>query len=286
MSGALTIARYTLIEASRRRLLITVAILTVIMATFTTWGFSRLNTLQCGDQPCAPTEIRLASAFLLIVVAYMYNVVLAMGSVFVAAPAVAGELESGQALAILPRPISRGEILLGKWLGLGLLVALYALATGIIEFAGVKLVVDYLPPHPVEALLYLTGESLILLTLALLLSTRLSPMTSGVIAVVVFGMAWLAGFAEQIGMAFNNLTMINVGVVMSMLLPTDGLWRGAVYSMEPVAVLALGSSSRAASAGNPFFVSAPPTTPYLLWAVIWVVVILGIAVFSFQRRDV
>ena len=80
--------------------------------------------------------------------------------------------------------------------------------------------------------------------------------------------------------------MINVGVVMSLILPTDGLWRGAVYSMEPVAVLALGSSSRAASAGNPFFVSAPPTTPYRLWAAIWVVVILGIAVFSFERRDV
>jgi ABC-type transport system involved in multi-copper enzyme maturation permease subunit len=267
-------------------LLVTVAILTVLMAAFTTWGFSRLNTLQCGDQPCAPTEIRLATAFLLIVVAYMYNVVLAMGSVFVAAPAVAGELESGLALAILPRPIRRGEILLGKWLGLGLLVAFYALATGVIEFLGVKLVVDYLPPHPFEALLYLAGESLILLTLALLLSTRLSPMTSGVIAVVVFGMAWLAGFAEQIGLAFNNLTLINVGVVMSLLLPTDGLWRGAVYSMEPVAVLALGNSSRGAAAGNPFFVSAPPTMPYLLWAAIWIVAILGIAVFSFERRDV
>jgi len=50
--------------------------------------------------------------------------VLAMGSVFVASPAIAGEIESGLALAILPRPIRRSEVVLGKWLGLGALVLL------------------------------------------------------------------------------------------------------------------------------------------------------------------
>lgn len=286
MSAALTIARFTLREAARRRLLITVAILTLVMVIFTGWGFSRLNTLMCGGQPCPPTEIKLATAVLLILVTYMFNVVLAMGAVFVAAPSLAGDLESGLMLAILPRPIRRAEVILGKWLGLAILVALYAVISGALEFAAVKLVVDYLPPRPIEALLYLVGESLVLLTLAILISTRLAPMTGGVIAVVAFGLAWLAGIAMQVGLAFDNLTLTNVGVAMSLILPTDGLWRGAIYSLEPVAMIAVGGQARTAMAVNPFFVLSPPTTAYLIWVVAWIVAILGLSIFSFNRRDI
>ena len=280
-----TVTRLTLREAGRRRLLVTLAILTLAMVAFTGWGFSRLPTLNCGGQGCPPAEIKLAGAFLLIMVTYIFNSILAIGSVFVAAPSIAGEIESGLALAILPRPIRRSEIVLGKWLGLVLLIAFYTLLSGGLEFAVVQLVLNYLPPQPIIALLYLVGETIVLLTFATLLSTRFAPMTGGVISVVVFGMAWLAGVSEAIGFAFSNATMINVGVAMSLLLPTDGLWRGAIYSLEPVAMIVAGSSQRAISAANPFFVTAPPTTPYLVWAVLWVMVILGFAVTSFNRRD-
>ncbi|HEY8885570.1 MAG TPA: ABC transporter permease [Chloroflexota bacterium] len=282
--AVVTIARFTLLEASRRRVLITVGLLTLVMIAFTAWGFSRLLTLQCGGSPCNPTEIRLATAILVILVAYAFNVILAMGSVFIAAPTIAGEIESGLSLAILPRPIRRAEVVLGKWLALGLLVALYTVLTTGLEFIAVKLVLDYLPPHPFAAIFYLTGEAVVLLTLAVLISTRLAPMAGGVIAVIVFGMAWLAGVAEAIGLAFDNTVLTNVGVAMSLLLPTDGLWRGAVYSLEPIAVIGVGSASRAASI-NPFFAAAPPPAPFLVWAAAWVVVVLSLAVFSFNRRD-
>jgi ABC-type transport system involved in multi-copper enzyme maturation permease subunit len=281
----LTIANYTLREASRRRLLLIVAILTVIMVGFTGWGFSRLLTLNCGRQACSPTEIKLATSVLLIMVTYMFNVVLVMGSVFIAAPSIAGEIETGLSLAILPRPIRRAEVVLGKWLGLGVLVASYATITAALEFAVVKVLIDYLPPHPIEAILYGIGEALILLTLALLISTRLAPMAGGVIAVVVFGMAWLAGIAESIGLAFDNATLTNVGVAMSLLLPTDALWRGVIYSLEPVALISVGGQAGRIASGNPFFVSAPPPDAYIVWAVAWIAVVLGVAVFSFNRRD-
>ncbi len=283
----LTIARYTLIEASRRRLLLTVALLTLVMVGFTSWGFSRLNTLTCGPQhlPCPPAEIKLATALLVILVAYMFHVVLAVGAVFVAAPTIAGEIESGTALAILPRPIHRSEIVLGKWLGLAALVAAYAALAAALEFVAVKLIVDYLPPHPVEAVLYLIGQSVVVLTLAILLSTRLAPIAGGVVAVVVFVMAWIAGVAEAIGIAFENAVLTNVGIVMSLLLPSDALWRGAIYSLEPVALINLGGQARTAAAVNPFFVLSPPPSAYLVWAALWIVVVLGLATWSFNRRD-
>jgi ABC-type transport system involved in multi-copper enzyme maturation permease subunit len=282
----LTIARLTLREASRRRLLLTVGILTAVMVVFTGWGFSRLNTVTCGPQnlPCPPTEIKIATAFLLILVAYMFNSILAMGSVFIAAPSIAGEIESGQMLAILPRPIRRRDVVLGKWLGLSVLVIAYTIMTGILEFVAIKLVTDYSPPNPIQALLYLAGEAIVLLTLAILISTRLAPMAGGVIAVVVFGMAWISGIAESIGVAFQNTVLVNVGVVMSLLLPTDALWRGTVFYLEPTALLVAGGQARELSA-NPFFVANAPPPAYIAWAVAWVVVVLGLAVYSFNQRD-
>ncbi len=283
----LTIARLTLKEASRRRLLLTVAILTAVMVIFTGWGFSRLSTVTCGADhlPCPPLEVRTATAFLLILVAYMFNVILAMGSVFIAAPSIAGEIETGLMLAILPRPIRRSEIVLGKWLGLSTLIVAYTVITGVLEFVAIQLVAGYSPPHPIEALLYLAGEGIVLLTLAVLISTRLAPMAGGVIAVVVFGMAWISGIAETIGMAFENTVLVNVGVVMSLLLPTDALWRGTIYYLEPTAFLAIAEQAGRAMSGNPFFVANPPPIAYIAWAIAWIVVVLSLAVYSFNRRD-
>lgn len=280
----LTIARLTLQEAARRRLMVTVALLTLVAIAFTAWGFSRLNTLDCRGQPCPPTEIKLLAAGLLILVAYMFNVILALGSVFVAAPAIAGEIDSGVILAILPRPIHRADVVLGKWLALVILVASYTLVTGLLEFQAVNLAVGYLPPHPVRALAYLIGQAIVLLTLALLGSTRLAPMTTGVIAVVLFGLAWIGGIAQAIGLAFQNSTIATVGTLMSLLVPTDGLWRGVIFNLEPVAMMTLGGAQRAMSA-NPFFVDAPPPPAYLIWAVAWVTVVLALAIWSFSRRD-
>jgi ABC-type transport system involved in multi-copper enzyme maturation permease subunit len=282
--AVLTIARYTLIEASRRRLLLIVAALTLVMIAFTGWGFTRLNTLNCGGSPCSPVEIRLATSLLVILVAHAFQFILAMAAVFVAAPTIAGEIESGLALAILPRPIRRSDVVIGKWLGLAVLVALYAALTSALEFAAVQWATGYLPPHPYATILYLIGGALALLTLTMLLSTRLASMAGGVVGVVLFGMAFLAGVAEGVGLAFDNAVLTSVGVASSLLLPTDGLWRGAVYSLEPAALIAVGNSSRA-SAMNPFFAGAPPQPAYIAWCVAWVFVVLGFAVYSFNRRD-
>jgi ABC-type transport system involved in multi-copper enzyme maturation permease subunit len=281
----LTIMRLTLTEAGRRRLLHAAVFLTLIMVGFTGWGFSRLPTLSCDGHACPEAEIRLTAAVLLILIAYMFNFILAIGAAFIAAPAIAGDVESGLLLALLPRPIRRSDVVLGKWLALVILVAGYAALTCLLEFLVVDWVLDFVPPHPVEAALFLAAQSVVLLSFTLLASTRLSPMTGGVIAVVLFGLAWLGGIAEQIGLAFSNVALTDVGTIMSLLLPTDGLWRGAIYNLEPVAVLAMAGSSRASS-GNPFFfVAGPPPTPYLIWAVLWVVVILRLAVVSFNQRD-
>src|SRR6266550_6511473 len=143
-----------------------------------------------------------------------------------------------------------------------------------------------MPPHPVELLAYVAAEGLVLLSLGLLLSTRLSGITAGVIALVAWLMAWIAGVVGDIGTGLQNQALENVGVVSHLILPADGLWRGAIYAMEPDSLIAsmkaLGTFGRA----NPFAAVDPPPTQFLLWVVIWFALVLGLTIWSFRRREI
>jgi len=276
-----TIGRLTILEASRRRLLLALGILTVVVITLTSWGFSRLPSMK----GVTPAEVRLAASQLTILVAFMFSGVLALGSTLVAAPTVASDIESGIALAILPRPIRRSEVLMGKWLGLAALVTLYAAASGLLELLGIWLATGYTPPHPIETLLLVAAEGIVLMSLALLLSTRLSPMTGGVIALVLFFVAWIGGIALAIGQAFANDTIINIGLGSRLLIPTDALWHGAIFNLEPADVLTLARAAGRARAGNPFLAEDPLPLAYLVWCLAWVIGVLGLANWSFAKRD-
>lgn len=281
----LTIAGLTLHEASRRRLLVAVVLLTAVVVALTGWGFQHLlSALRCGGPGCAPVQTAAIAATLLILVMFMLSFVFSVAAVFVAAPSIASDIESGIVLAMLPRPIRRSDLVLGKWLGLTILVGGYAGATAGLELVVVRGLAGYLPPHPASAILYLVGECLVLLSLALLTSTRLAPMTGGIVMLLLFGAAWIGGIAERIGIAVGNGPITQVGVASSLLLPTDGLWRGALYSLEPAVLIVAAGAERAASA-NPFLVSAPPSTVYVAWSIAWMAAILGLTVLSLARRE-
>jgi len=277
----LIIARLTLREVVRRRLILAVFLLTLVIVGATGWGFSRLNTLTRNGQIVSHAEILTTAASLVLLIAFMFNFVLAIGAAFLAAPAVAADVESGLVLALLPRPIRRGDVVVGKWLGLAVLLAGYTAVAGALELAVIKAVVGYAPPHPATAILFLIGQSLVLLTLALLGSTRLPSITGGIIALVLFGVAWIVGIIAEIGAVFNNTGITTAGTVVSLLLPTNGLWQGAQYNLQPAALTGIARATNETGV----VAGAPPSTPYILWAAGWVIVMLFLSVRSFSRRD-
>lgn len=288
-SAIWTITRLSIRETARRKLLLALLALTLVVIALTLFGISRLMTITDNGAPLSTVEVKTIVSQLLILVMFMFSFVLALSAVFVAASQVSGEIESGVALAILTRPISRADVLIGKWLGLVALLAAYITGAVVAELVGIKLITDYQPPNPIGLVLFLVGETVVLMSLTLLISTRLSGMTGGVIALGAYGISWLGGIAGAIGTAFDNATITHVGTASQLLLPTDGLWRGAVYSLEPAALI---TASRAAGrvgrglAANPFFAPNPPPAPYLAWVAVWLVAVLALAVFSFRRREI
>lgn len=287
----LAIARATVREASRKRLVVALAVITVVGIALTGFGFWRLTQVAAQVVNGAPrlsgTEEKAVISQLLILVMFAFSFVLALSTVFMAAPSIAGELESGVASAVLTRPIRRIQFLAGKWLGLAALTAAYVAVAGGLEFVTVDLMTGYRPPRPLAFCLFLIAEALVTLTLATLFSTRMSPVTGGVVALGGFMLAWMGGIAVALGAALNNHGIATVGNITRLILPTDGLWRGAIYSLEPAAVItAVAGGSRSNLAANPFFAASGPPAAYLLWTLIWGVAMFAAAAWSFRRREV
>jgi len=275
----LIVAALTLQEAARRRVLRSLTAMTVALLALSAWGFSRLDAEFGG---LTSGEATVATSTVLNLVMFGLSLIAALGTAFLAGPTMAGEIESGTALAVLARPVRRSAVLLGKWLGLVAFGSGFVAVAGLAQLLIVWFTMGYWPPHAATGLALLAAQMTVLLTLALLLSTAISPMASGVVAVGLFGATWVAGVIGAAGQAFDNESVARVGTVSQMLLPTDGLWRGAMHSFQDQMLLSQFGSGLEES---PFASPTPLTTTYLAWAALWVALVLGLAAVAFQRRD-
>jgi ABC-2 type transport system permease protein len=285
MRAVWIIARLTVAEAARRRILWVLLALTLVSVSLTTWGVERLVSLA-RDGGANELEIQVGVSQVLILVAFMFSFVLAMTAAFLGAPAIAADLESGVAHAMLARPIRRADLIAGRWVGLVAIVVAYAAGSGLLEIGTVRLVSGYMPPEPFLAVGFLSAQAVVLLTFAMLLSTRLPAIASGAVCVVLFGLGWMAGVFAGVGRFFDAGPLVEVAEASRWLLPSDGLWRGTVFSLEPplVVLAAVGRGGPAADA-NPFFAAAPPPATFLVWSAAWIGLVLAAAAFSLSRRD-
>jgi ABC-type transport system involved in multi-copper enzyme maturation permease subunit len=280
MNTALIIATLTMREAVRRRLVAALAVITLGMVALSSWGFYKLShssSLTSGEKGLALPE-----SFILFM--FMFSFVVALSASAIASPAVSGEIDSGVLQTVIARPIRRGEVLLGKWLGLAALLAAYTAAVSGLQVAIVYLVSGYAPPNPAAAAALMFTEGTVLLTLVLVLSTRLSALAAGVVGVALFGAAWLVGVAGTLGVAFRVHSLHTAAVISQYLLPTNGLWNGAIYYLEPSSFITQAMAGSPSTEG-PFFASAGPSWQYLTWAVIWLLLVGTLGLVSLERRE-
>jgi ABC-type transport system involved in multi-copper enzyme maturation permease subunit len=231
-------------------------------------------------------QVRLIASQILVLIVFLFAAVLALTAVLVGAPSISNDLESNLALSMLARPLRRGELVLGKWLGLATVLIVYATVSGVLELIAVDLATGYVPPQPAQLIAYTASIGLVLLTLALLLSTRMAGMTAGIIPLISYFIAWIGGIVGGVGTGLNNNALIATGIVSKLLLPTDLLWRGAVYAMEPAAVVATLRAAGPVNAANPFAATEGPPLSFLVWTLFWFVALVGLTLWSFRAREI
>ena len=228
----------------RRRIVWVLAGLTIVSVLLVAFGVERLVTLARADG-VEELQIRIGVSQVLILIAFMFSFVLAMTAAFLGAPAVGADIEIGVALALLARPLRRSDLLLGRWLGLAVAVVGYTIASGALAIGVVSFISGFGPPSRCSRIAFLAAQALVLLTLTLALGTVLpasgrapSPSSRSASA------GWPACMAA-VAAAFDITSLAAVAEASRWSFPSDGLWRGVVYGLEPplAALVAVGRDS-------------------------------------------
>ncbi len=271
------LARITFREASRKRILwIALFAGAAYLALFGTGMHSLVKTFARA-QSVALIEQREQINLLLLLGLYAGNFMTAMMAVLTSCDALSGEISSGTIHAIATKPLARATIVLGKWLGYATLMAFYVC---VVEGGAMAVsfgIAHYLPPHALRGLALIWFEAMLLLSVTLAASTRFSSLTSGALCLGLYILGFIGGWIEQFG-AFRHLdTAMEAGIVSSLIMPSEAIWRRAAFEMQAPIMGALGMS--------PFASSSVPSVAMLWYAGVFTVAALGLACWSFTARD-
>jgi Cu-processing system permease protein len=278
MSQIFIIARLTFFEAARRRILLAALILSLAFLVVYGIGFNFINLDLQRQGAGSFLMLREIHNFLTLAGLYAVNFLTIMMTGLTSVDTISGEINTGTIQSIVTKPIRRWEVVIGKWLGYIFMLTLYVLLMA----GGVQSIVYTIGDYTITG--FWRGLGLIWLNGALMLSvsfvggSMLSTLANGVLVFGLFGVAFVGGWIEQIGSFIQNQSAINIGILSSLILPSEALWKRAAFEMSSPVVTALGFS--------PFTSSQSVPSPMMVWyAVGYGTVMLLWAIRAFSQRD-
>jgi Cu-processing system permease protein len=273
MQAILSIAHLTWIEARRRRIVLAALLcgLAFLLVFAAAVYFIPPNPGAAGS---LLNRIQLQSMSLLGL--YAVNFLVAAFAVMLPVDTLSGEISSGVMQTLAAKPVRRIDILLGKWLVYWLMLAGYILLMSL-GVAGIMWFLrGFAQTNLAAALGLMQLEASVLLAITFAGGARLSTVTNGIVAFAFFSLGFIGGWIEQIGVIIGNPASRYIGTAISLVVPTDALWRLAMYVLQPPVMsrIQLG----------PFSSGAVPSMAMVWWAVVYALAVFGIAARWFQRR--
>jgi len=285
--GWLLITRFTLQEAIRRRLFLTMAILTLLMLVlFGLLIHAAIDRMQAnhvanGTDPTLPTIY--AGIAITILAMWLVYLVISTMTIFLTISMISGEIEAGTFVLIVPKPLRRAEIIFGKWLGYALILGLYTLLLSLAFMGIIYWFTGYWPTYAFAAIGMLEISMLVLLGLITLCGAFVPTAANGAIAFMLFMGAFISSIV-QFAIPAQDYMVQNITAVISLIMPTDAMWHGASYYLFPAAIGVLQNFS-VSSVNTPFTATQPISPQLLTWAILYSLVLPLIAILRFQRRD-
>jgi Cu-processing system permease protein len=273
------VVRLTLREAANRKVLLVGAVISTAFLLLFWLGF--VVGFRSAQSDTEPGVTAMAATVMTVLGLYAVQFLAAFMAVLLASGAVAPEIDSGRLHAILARPISRTSWLAQRAGTFAVLAALYIVVMSAVILAIAAGVAGYGAIAPGRAVGLLALEVVVLVALGTALSVRLSAIAAGIVVIALYGAAWIAGIMEIVGTALGNPTLERIGVAVSLVIPSDALWRGASYYLQSPAVVAATSSDLAL----PFAGNAAPSVAFIAWAVAYAAGWWLLADRWFRRRD-
>lgn len=278
----ITITRLTFREASRKKILLSAVLLGAIFLLIYALGFHFIMAdIEDELSLSNPLELNEIRNFLLIAGIFVVNIMVAMMTVLTSIDTISGEIQSGTIQSLAVKPLKRWEILTGKFLGFAVLITGYIL----LMLGGVMSIVflraGYIAPHPVNAILLIWLTAMLLLSITIVGGTKLSTLANGVLVFGLYGIAFIGGWIEQIGSYLPDQaagrTAVNIGIISSLIMPSEALWKRAVHELQSPIVAALGFS--------PFSAAYYPSNLMLIYAVFYTLIALAFSIHFFNNRD-
>jgi Cu-processing system permease protein len=274
--GCWIMAAITFREAARKKILWTA--LAAGLGFLAVFGLGLRYQMEDFGVRSTPPFIRyqVLSAMLMVGL-YAVDLLAVVMTILTSVDTVSGEINSGTIHAIATKPVARWQILMGKWTGFAGMVTGYVA----LMFGG-TLAVGYwiggvAPDHPLRGGLLVLLECLLALTVTVMFGTWFSTLTNGVIVLGLCGLAFLGGWMEQMSGFTESARLVSLGIVSSLVMPSEAIWRRAAFEMQtPIA----GSLPF-----TPFANVSVPSGMMIGYAIVYLLAALGLAIYHFGHRD-
>jgi ABC-type transport system involved in multi-copper enzyme maturation permease subunit len=282
----IAIAAASFKEALRKKIFILVAALTLVYLTlFGIITYFAVDDLTKAGALNTINALDVASNIVSFLGFYFSSMLVAFLTIMISVGSISSEVESGVIHSIVTRPIKRSSYILGKYLGLGILSVSYSifLFTAIILICAVfKLpIVNTLEPlNVIKGMLFFTLEPLAILSLSVYGSAAFKTLSNGIFVISIYILGLIGGIMEVMGSMFENLDLVNLGIISSLISPFDTIYRQMLSSI----FVSVGIT-------NPFMmVNGMTSTAPSIWMLVYILVYIPglviLAIRKFNLKDI
>ncbi len=279
----LTIAILTWREGLRRKLLAAAVLLTILFLGLYGLGlYYASKEILADTSPMSQLQREIVISQLVSVGIYFGSFIVSLLAIFSSAGTVSSEIEGGTVYAMLARPIKRVDFILGKLLGHGCLLVLFAAFFLSALSAIVYCITGFMVNGIYPALGLFCLQPLVLLSVAALGSVIFPTLANGIIVFMIYAIAVVGGIVEQFGWIINSAAMIRIGIISSLIMPADALYRKIVHILLSFS----GGSSLNFTQMGPFGSISEPSTQMLVYTAFYIIAAVFLAACLFRRKDI
>lgn len=281
-----TIMRLTFIEMKKRRILYLTIGLTILFLGLYGFALKEVYKYFQTEEVAGLIRVGIISQMTSMGI-YASGLIVSFLSIFASSGAISADLENGTYDAILSKPIHRWEILLGRYLGVLSLIIPYSIilifsVLGLNLFFGKSAVAGISTMSIIRGIAYFSLLPTLLCSVGIFLSSTMSTLGSGIILGIMYFIGMIGGIIEGIGSILQNKVGIilgNIGIITSLIMPTDVVYRKAVSSVftgENGINLAIDGILQA---------KIQPSPAMIIYVFIYVIFFVVWAIKKFEKRD-
>lgn len=282
------IAMSTFKEVYRKRIVHVIGILTLLY-----WGILGF-ILYMQDQAMSQSQTLIqslvnVSSLITILGFYLSSMLLAFLTVMLSVGIISSEVEDGTVLTLLTKPIPRRDYVLGKYLGIGMMIIGYAsilfVMLNVFALVGKQNFIQVFGLAAlVKGFLLFLLQPLCIAALAVFGSTVFKTVNNGIFVISLYMLGTIGGIMEQIGSLAGISDLTTYGILTSLIAPFEVIYRkmiGTIFADLGGLTAMLGMTGTGGLGGK----STEPSTLMMGYVLLYMGLLLIWAVKRMNKKD-